>query len=335
MKTILVTGGLGFIGSNFIRHMLNKYDYKIINIDKVTYSANFENLKDVENNPNYYFVKGDICDKSLVEYILIEHKIDTIINFAAESHVDRSILDADDFVKTDILGTQILLEAAKNSNIKRYIQISTDEVYGSINEGSFTEESNLKPNSPYAASKAGGDLIARSYSITYKTPVIIVRSSNNYRPYQYPEKLIPLFITNLIENIKIPLYGDGLNVRDWIHVLDNCEAIDVVLHKGIDGEVYNISSNNEKSNVFITKFILKELDKPESFIEFVSDRKGHDRRYSLNSNKLRNLGWEPKFNFEESLKDTIRWYVENKEWWQKIKSNDFKEYYKKQYELRE
>ena len=315
---VLVTGGLGFIGSNFIRHMLNKYNYQIINLDKVTYCGNFENLKDIENNKSYHFVKGDICDKQIV--LKLAQEADAIINFAAESHVDRSIENADEFVKTDILGTYNLLEAAKTFKVKKFIQISTDEVYGSTKKGSFNESDNLQPNSPYSASKAGADLLVRSYIKTHNIPAIITRSSNNFGPYQYPEKLIPLFVTNLLEGKKVPLYGEGLNVRDWIYVLDNCEAIDFILHKGVDGEIYNIGGGSEKTNLEITKLILKEFGKNESRIEKVRDRKGHDFRYSLNCEKINKLGWKPRFKFEKAIKETINWYKKNQEWWKKLKA---------------
>ncbi|MFN3966323.1 MAG: dTDP-glucose 4,6-dehydratase, partial [Endomicrobiia bacterium] len=277
---ILVTGGCGFIGSNFIRYILKKYhEYKIINLDKLTYAGNPDNLKDIEKNKNYKFVKGDICDSKIVDKLVKE--VDCIINFAAESHVDRSILEPGSFLKTDVFGTYTLLESAKKNNIKRYIQISTDEVYGSIENGSFTEESPLRPNSPYSASKASADMLCRAYFVTYNLPVIITRSSNNFGPYQYPEKIIPLFITNALEDKLLPVYGDGKNIRDWIYVLDNCKAIDLVLHKGKPGEIYNIGGGNEIQNIELTKKILKLLNKPESLIKFVEDRAGHDRRYSL------------------------------------------------------
>ena len=327
---ILVTGGLGFIGSNFIRHIMSKYpDYTITNIDKMTYAGNPENLKDIEKNKKYSFVKGDICDAKIVDR-LIKGK-DIVLNFAAETHVDRSIDDPKSFIRTDVDGTHTLLEAAKKHGIKKFIQISTDEVYGSIEKGSFTEDSVLQPNSPYSASKAGGDLIARSYNKTFGVPVIITRSSNNFGPYQYPEKLIPLFITNLLEGRKVPVYGDGLNVRDWLYVIDNCEAIDFVMHKGSIGEIYNIGADNEKTNIEITKLLLKELGKNESSIEFVKDRPGHDKRYSINSSKLRKLGWKPRFKFERALKETVKWYKNNQNWWKKIKSGEYKGYYKKHY----
>ena len=315
---ILVTGGLGFIGSNFIRTMLSKYkDIGIINLDKVTYCANFENLKDVEKNPNYSFVRGDICDKPIVEKLTKD--IDIVFNFAAESHVDRSINDPFVFTRTNFLGTHTLLEAARNNNIKKFIQISTDEVYGSIKQGSFKETDNLNPSSPYSASKAGADLLCLSYYTTFKMPIIITRSSNNFGPYQYPEKVTPLFITNLIEDKKVPLYGTGKNVRDWIYVVDNCEGIDFISKKGKIGEIYNIGGGNEKENIEITRLILKEMNKDESYIDYVQDRLGHDWRYSLDCKKIHELGWKPRFRFEDGINKTIRWYKENIDWWRKLK----------------
>ncbi|GFP27185.1 dTDP-glucose 4,6-dehydratase [Candidatus Hakubella thermalkaliphila] len=320
MKTLLITGGAGFIGSNFIRYLLQKYDdYRIINYDKLTYAGNLENLRDVEDDPRYQFIKGDICDAQLVNQITQE--VDIIINFAAESHVDRSILDPGSFIQTDVYGTYVLLEAAKAKGVERYLQISTDEVYGSVEEGSFKETDPLKPNSPYSASKAGGDLIVRAYHETFGLPTLITRSSNNFGPYQYPEKLISLFVTNALDDLPLPLYGDGLNVRDWIYVLDNCEAIDVVLHKGEIGEIYNIGTGNEKSNIWITKKILEILDKPESLIQPVADRLGHDRRYSLDCSKIRALGWQSQFDLEQALVETVRWYAENEKWWRRLKKN--------------
>ena len=315
---MLVTGGCGFIGSNFIRHMINKFpDYKIINLDKLTYAGNPDNLKDIEKNNNYSFVCGDICDSSVVDKVMKE--ADHVVHFAAESHVDRSIDDASIFVRTNVLGTFVLLDSALKHNIKKFVHISTDEVYGSINKGSFKETDILTPSSPYSSSKAGSDLLARSYYITHKLPVIITRCTNNYGPYQYPEKLIPLFITNILENKKVPLYGTGRNVRDWIYVIDHCKAIDFVLHRGNTGEIYNIGGGAEKTNFEITKMILETLGKDESMIEFVKDRPGHDLRYSLDCSKLRKLGWKPDHSFDEALGDTIRWYVEKRWWWEKLK----------------
>ena len=314
---LLITGGAGFIGSNFIRSVMEKYPgYEVVNLDKLTYAGNPDNLKDVEKNKNYTFIKGDICDKETVEKA--SRDVNVIVNFAAETHVDRSILDAGDFVTTDVLGTFRLLEAARKYDVEKYVQISTDEVYGSIDSGSFKETDRLEPSSPYSASKAGGDMLVHSYFVTHRLPVAMTRSSNNFGPYQYPEKLIPLFITNALRNKKLPLYGDGKNVRDWLYVLDNCDAIDLVMHKGKEGDVYNIGSGNETTNIDITTMILKELHKPESLIEWVPDRKGHDRRYSLDATKIKKLGWKPKHDFKAALGETIRWYVENEWWWKSL-----------------
>lgn len=320
-KTLLITGGAGFIGSNFIHYIIKKYpEYKIINLDKLTYAGNLENLKDIENNSNYKFIKGDIADKKIVDEIFKSRKIDAVVNFAAESHVDRSIEDPGIFIQTDIYGTYILLEAVKKYDCKLFLQISTDEVYGSIINGSFKEDDPLKPNSPYSASKAGAEMIARSFFKTYGTPVIITRTSNNFGPYQYPEKLIPLFVTNLIDNIKVPLYGDGMNVRDWIYVYDNCTALDLVLHKGKVGEVYNIGAGNEKPNIWITRKLVEILGKSEDMIEPVTDRLGHDRRYSVDCSKIRRkFEWNTSYNFEEALEKTVYWYMNNESWWRPLK----------------
>ncbi len=328
---IIVTGGAGFIGSNFIRYMLGKYPkYEIINLDALTYCGNLENLRGIEKNPNYDFVKGEITNKKLVNKLARE--ADVIINFAAESHVDRSIQDPEIFIKTNILGTQVLLEAARKFDIRKYIQISTDEVYGSCKKCYFTEETPLAPNSPYAASKAGADLLVRAYHRTYGLPMNITRCSNNYGPYQFPEKFIPLMITNALENKPLPVYGDGSNVRDWIHVHDHCTAIDLVLHHGKIGEVYNIGGDNEKKNIEIVKLILKILRREESLIRFVEDRPGHDLRYAMDSTKIkRELGWRPRYSFEEGIKETIRWYIKNRNWWENIKSGEYQKYYKKMY----
>jgi dTDP-glucose 4,6-dehydratase len=332
MEKILVTGGAGFIGSNFVRYMLDKYpDYKIVNLDSLTYCGNLENLQGIENNPNYKFIKGDITDKALVFEIVSE--MDYVINFAAESHVDRSIEDPEIFIKSNILGTQVLLDAAKEYGVKKYLQVSTDEVYGSLGEtGYFREKTPLSANSPYSASKAGADLMVRAYNKTFELPVNITRCSNNYGPYQFPEKLIPLMISNALENEPLPVYGDGLNVRDWLHVYDHCTAIDLVLHQGKVGEVYNIGGNNEKKNIEIIKLILGNLDKPESLIKYVKDRPGHDRRYAIDSSKIQDeLGWKPKYTFETGIAETIQWYLDNKEWWEKVKSGEYLDYYQKMY----
>ena len=325
MKNILVTGGAGFIGSNFVRYMLNKYqDYKIVNLDLLTYAGNIKSLDDIKDNPNYLFVKGDIADNKLVDKIVSENKIDIIINFAAESHVDRSITNPDIFVKTNVLGTQNLLEIAKKYKIEKFFKISTDEVYGSLGKtGFFTETTPLRPNSPYSASKAGADLLVMAYHHTFGLNVNITRCSNNYGPYQFPEKLIPLFITNALADKQVPLYGDGLNIRDWLFVEDHCSAIDTVLHKGKNGEVYNVGGNNEKTNRYITDTILKYLGKDSSLIKYVADRLGHDRRYAIDATKIKEeLGWQPEYKFEQAIEKTIEWYLNNKSWWQPLlKSN--------------
>lgn len=335
MKSILVTGGAGFIGSNFVRYMLEKYkDYRIIVLDVLTYAGNRENLADLEGDPRFFFYHGNICDKQVVENLM--SNVDHVVNFAAETHVDRSIHEAGSFIETDIRGTFVLLEAVKKFGIRKFLHISTDEVYGSILDGSFREGDPLEPNSPYSASKAGADLLVRSYFVTYGLPVVITRSSNNYGPYQYPEKLIPLFVTNAIDNLPLPLYGDGKNVRDWIHVLDNCAALDVVLHKGEPGQSYNVGGGNERENIFITKYILDYLKKPQSLIQPVKDRPGHDRRYSIDTSKTEALGWKAKFGLEEGLKQTIDWYVQNEDWWRKIKEKqeEYQRFYETQYKNR-
>ncbi len=322
MKKILVTGGAGFIGSNFVRYMLNKYqDYKIVNLDLLTYAGNIKSLDDVKDNPNYLFVKGDIADNKLVDKIVSDNKIDVIINFAAESHVDRSITNPDIFVKTNVLGTQNLLEVAKKYKIEKFFQISTDEVYGSLGKtGFFTEKTPLSPNSPYSASKASADLLVMAYHHTFGLNVNITRCSNNYGPYQFPEKLIPLFITNALDNKQVPLYGDGLNIRDWLFVEDHCSAIDTVLHKGKNGEIYNVGGNNEKTNKYITDTILKYLGKDSSLIKYVADRLGHDRRYAIDATKIKEeLGWQPQYKFEQAIEKTIEWYLNNKDWWEKLR----------------
>lgn len=335
--SILVTGGAGFIGSHFARMMVNQHKQTTV-LDKLTYAGNMENLReitdDLHKSKYFKFYKGDICNKELVKHIAKEDAVDTIVNFAADSHVDRSIMDAGDFIDTDMKGVYVLLEVARNHGVKKFIQISTDEVYGTIHEGSFKETDPINPRNPYAASKAGGDRLAYSYWVTYGVPVIITRACNNYGPNQYPEKLVPLFITNAIENKKLPLYGDGMQVRDWLHVKDHCEAIDFLIRHGKHGEVYNISANNEHTNIETTRLILDELRKPQSLIERVLDREGHDRRYSLDSTKTRQLGWQPKIKYEEGIRSTVRWYIENEDWWRKIKTGEFLEYYKRQYEHR-
>ena len=331
MTRYLVTGGAGFIGSNYIHYLFDKYkdDIEIINLDKLTYAGNLDNLKDIAHKPNYQFVQGDICDTKIVDEVM--SKVDIVVNFAAESHVDRSIGSPDAFIQTDIYGAFVLLESAKKHSIKKFIQISTDEVYGSILKGSFKETDLLEPSSPYSASKAGADRLAFSYYVTYDLPVVITRCSNNYGPYQFPEKLIPLFITNAMEGKSLPIYGDGKNVRDWIYVLDHCDAIDFLIENGENGQAYNIGAGNERMNIEITDLILKELDKPENLKTYINDRLGHDRRYSLDSQKIKNMGWEPKYNFKEAITNTIQWYINNQWWWKRLKSGEYLEFYKKNY----
>jgi dTDP-glucose 4,6-dehydratase len=335
---LLVTGGAGFIGSNFIRYILDKYpEYRVINLDKLTYAGNLENLTSADKDPRYAFEKGDICDKARVQLCVMRYEIDAIINFAAESHVDRSILGAAEFVQTNIVGTNVLLEVAKELKIKRFLQVSTDEVYGSLGlTGLFTEETSLHPNSPYSASKASADMLALAYQHTFGLPVVLTRCSNNYGPYQFPEKLIPLMIANALNDKSLPVYGDGMNIRDWLHVKDHCSAIDEVLHRGKIGEVYNIGGNNEKPNIEIVKLILQNLGKPDSLITYVKDRPGHDRRYAIDSSKIqRELGWTPSYTFEQGIADTIKWYMNNQTWWKRIMSGEYKEYYKLLYGGRE
>jgi dTDP-glucose 4,6-dehydratase len=333
---LLVTGGAGFIGSNFIRYMLNRYpNDQIINVDLLTYAGNLGNLQEIERHNNYTFVKGDIADRTLI-YSLFEKGIDAVINFAAESHVDRSILNPDIFVRTNILGTQVLLDVAKQFAVKKFVQVSTDEVYGSLGEtGLFHETTPIAPNSPYSASKAGADLIVRSYYETFGMPVTITRCSNNYGPYQFPEKLIPLMIMNALQDKELPVYGDGLNVRDWLHVEDHCQAIDLVLRKGRAGDVYNIGGNNERTNIEIVQTILEQLNKPTSLITYVEDRLGHDRRYAIDASKIKNeLEWAPVYTFEKGIKQTISWYLDNIEWGERIVNGDYQQYYANQYKDR-
>ncbi len=334
MKTYLVTGGSGFIGSNFVRQMLqNDTNCHIVNLDKLTYAGNPANLVDIEMDERYSFVHGDICDTDVVRQIFHQHKPQIIINFAAETHVDRSIGSPDDFIKTDVFGVFTLLEASKEFGVDLFLQISTDEVYGSIAEGSFWEGDPLLPSSPYSASKAGGDRLAYSYYVTYNLPVIITRASNNYGPFQYPEKLISLFVTNALEDRDLPVYGDGKNVRDWLYVSDHCSAVHFIIENGKLGEVYNVGGGNELQNIHITHQILEQLGKSADLIKFVEDRKGHDLRYSLDCSKLNQLGWMPEHSFDEALAETIHWYQSNEAWWAPIKSGEFKEYYKSHYNM--
>ncbi len=332
MQNILVTGGAGFIGSAFVRIMVEKYPhYNIIVLDKLTYAGNMDNLLSVSDEPNYRFERGDIADQQTVRRVLETHHIDTIVNFAAESHVDRSILDPDAFINTDVVGAYVLLEAARALGINRFHHVSTDEVYGSIPEGFFKEGDPLEPNSPYAASKAGGEMMVRAYNVTYGMHTTVTRGSNTYGPYQYPEKVAPLFITEAIDNRPLPVYGDGMQVRDWLYVDDHATAVDLVLHKGIPGEIYNVGGENERHNIDLTHMILKLLDKPETLIRHVEDRPGHDRRYALNCDKIKALGWQQSGDWETLLKKTVDWYLHNEWWWRKIKTGEYLEYYKRQY----
>ncbi len=330
---ILVTGGSGFIGSNFVRHVLATHpDHTVVNLDKLTYAGNPENLRDVESDRRYRFVHGDICDAALVRGAMAG--ADAVVHFAAESHVDKSNLGADEFLRTNVTGTFTLLDTARELKIGRFVQVSTDEVYGSIARGAAREVDSLNPSNPYSASKAAGDLLARSYWTTHGLPVIITRSSNNFGPYQYPEKVIPLFITNAIEDRSLPLYGDGKNVRDWLYVLDNCEAVDLVLHRGRDGEIYNIGGGTEVENAELTRWILRLLGKPESLIQAVKDRPGHDRRYALDSSRIHDLGWTPRHSFDAALEATVAWYRTHEAWWRPLRSGQFKAYYERQYSNR-
>lgn len=351
MKNILVTGGAGFIGSNFIKYVLEKNEYNVINLDLLTYAGNLENLKDISNPDKYTFIKGDICDKDLVQSIFEKYDIDTVVNFAAESHVDRSIENPEIFLQTNVYGTVNLLENAKkywkidkenkySTEYKQgvnYLQVSTDEVYGALGKtGMFTEDTNIQPNSPYSASKASADLFVRAYHNTFGLPTNITRCSNNYGPYQFPEKLIPLMINNCIENKSLPVYGDGMQIRDWLHVKDHCTAIFTVLQKGKIGEVYNIGGNNEKANIEIVKLIINALGKSEDLITYVKDRPGHDRRYAIDNSKITNkLGWSPSYTFEQGIKETVQWFIDNQEWMKNIVSGDYMKYYDNMYKKAE
>jgi dTDP-glucose 4,6-dehydratase len=336
MRNIMVTGGAGFIGSNFARMMLQKYpDYHVTVYDKMTYAGNPDNIMDIQDDPRFNFVKGDIADQDKVDDTVRQLGIDTIVNFAAESHVDRSIDEPGAFIQTDVFGVYVLLEATRKFGLERMLQVSTDEVYGAVLEGSSVETDKFEPRSPYSAAKASGELICQAYFVTNNTPVVVTRGSNTYGPYQYPEKVLPLFITNAIEDKPLPLYGDGLYMRDWMYVLDHCEGIDLVLHKGAPGEVYNVGGGNEKPNIEVTYTVLDLVGKPRSLIHYVQDRPGHDRRYSVDTTKLKALGWAPRYPFEEGLKATVEWYVNNRWWWDKIKSGEFADYYARMYAQRE
>lgn len=348
MQNILITGGAGFIGSNFVKSMLGKYpNYRIVNVDALTYAGNLENLKEISDNRNYVFVRADIRDREKINEIFSAYEIDAVVNLAAESHVDRSIVDPEIFLKTNVIGTQVLLDAAKahwkvNSEDKycreykpgvKFLQVSTDEVYGDLGPtGKFVETMPLYPNSPYSASKASADLVVRAYHETFGLPVVITRCSNNYGPYQFPEKLIPLMINNCMENKELPVYGDGQQVRDWLHVADHCSALDTVLHRGLPGEVYNVGGNCEKTNLEIVRLIIGMLGKSEDLIRYVKDRPGHDRRYAIDSSKIKlHLGWEPGYTFEAGMEETIQWYLANKDWMNRIVSGDYRKYYHDMY----
>ncbi|MDP1676905.1 MAG: dTDP-glucose 4,6-dehydratase [Bacteroidota bacterium] len=337
MKNILVTGGAGFIGSNFVHFMLNKHsNYSIVNFDNLTYAGNLENLSAIEKNRNYTFVKGDIGNKEQVTKVFRDYSIDTVVHFAAESHVDRSISGPAVFVHTNVVGTQVLLDVSREIGIERFLHVSTDEVYGSLGAtGYFTEETPLHPNSPYSASKASSDMLVLAYQHTFGFPGVVTRCSNNYGPYQFPEKLIPLLIANALNDKAIPVYGDGSNVRDWLYVVDHCSALDVVLHNGKVGDVYNIGGHNEWKNIDIVKLVLKEIGKPQSLITYVKDRPGHDKRYAIDAAKIKNeLGWVPAYQFENGIKKTVQWYLQNKQWWERIISGEYKKYYESQYSER-
>jgi dTDP-glucose 4,6-dehydratase len=338
LRNLLVAGGAGFIGSNFVRYILEKYpDYHVVVYDKLTYAGNLQNLLDVDDDPRYTFVKGDICEPDAVEGTIQEHKIDTIVNFAAETHVDRSIMDPDAFIKTDVYGTYVLLEAARKLGLERYHQVSTDEVYGHVaGEHRSLETDPVAPRSPYAASKASGDLMALAYYVTYGLPVTLTRGANNVGPYQYPEKVLPVFVTNAIDNLLLPVYGDGKQRRDYQYVLDHCQALDRVLHKGKLGEIYNVGTGDEMENLAMVEILLDELGKPHSLIQHVTDRPGHDRRYCLNVDKVKALGWQPRHTHEQAIRATVRWYVANEWWWRPIKSGErYKRYYEANYGQRE
>ena len=332
MKNILVTGGAGFIGSAFVRHMARTYPhYQIICFDKLTYAGNLDNLLSVSDETNYRFERGDIADRGRVAAVLRAYDIDTIVNFAAESHVDRSILDPDAFIHTDVVGAYILLDEGRKHGVGRFCHVSTDEVYGDIESGYSTEDDRFLPNSPYAASKAGGELMARAYQITYAMDTVITRGSNTYGPYQYPEKLVPFFTTEALDDRPLPLYGDGKQIRDWLYVDDHARGVDAVLHYGESGEAYNLAGENQRYNIEVTEGILDLLQKPKSLIKHVPDREGHDRRYAMSAEKARQLGWRPEFDFDAGLEATVRWYVENEWWWRKIKTGEYLEYYRQQY----
>lgn len=330
---LLVTGGAGFLGSNYVRYVLDRHPgARVMVLDKLTYAGNLDNLLPVQHSPGFSFHHGDINDAALVERLMLD--TDAVVNFAAETHVDRSIMDAGAFIQTDVHGTWVLLEAARRRGLERFLQVSTDEVYGDVAVGSSREDDRLTPRSPYAASKAGGEMLVQAYWATYGTPVLISRGSNTIGPYQYPEKAVPLFITNAIDNVPLPVYGDGRQRRDWLYVEDHCSAIDTILHRGTPGEAYNVGGGNERENLDVGGAILELLGKPESLIQFVVDRPGHDRRYSLDSTKLRALGWQPQYDFRAAMEATIAWYRDNEWWWRKLKSGEYLEYYRRNYDQR-
>ena len=331
MRKILVTGGCGFIGCNFTRHLLKTHaDYAVVNLDKLTYAGNLDSIADFADDPRHRFVQADICEESTVDSLVAE--CDMVVNFAAESHVDRSIMGGAEFIQTNVYGTYVLLEASRLHGIERFLQISTDEVYGTLESGLWTESSPLEPRSPYSASKASAELMTQAFHVTHGLPTVITRASNNIGPFQYPEKRVPLFITNAMDDLPIPVYGDGMQIRDHLHVDDHCAAIDLVLHSGVEGEAYNVGGENEATGIDVTRTILKHLEKPESLIEYVKDRAGHDQRYALDSSKIGELGWKPSFDVDTAMARTIDWYVDNEDWWRKIKSgDDYQSYYKRQY----
>jgi dTDP-glucose 4,6-dehydratase len=337
LRNLLITGGAGFIGSNFVRYTLESYsDHRVVAYDKLTYAGNLDNLKGLEGNPHYAFVHGDICDAAKVDETMRQYSIDAIVNFAAETHVDRSLMAGGSFIQTDIYGTFVLLEAAKKFRIERYHQVSTDEVYGQVLHGSSLENDPLEARSPYSASKAGGDLMTQAYFASFGLPVTVTRGTNNIGPYQYPEKVVPVFVTNAIDNLPLPVYGDGRQMRDYQYVLDHCEGIDVVLHKGQTGQIYNIGSGVETFNIDMAHMVLQLLGKPDSLIQHVTDRPGHDRRYSVNCDKVKALGWRSSHSFEQALEKTVRWYVDNEWWWRRIKSGEhYRDYYQRNYGARD
>ncbi|MDN3437265.1 dTDP-glucose 4,6-dehydratase [Planococcus sp. APC 3900] len=334
-QKILVTGGAGFIGGNFVQYMVKKYpDYDIYNLDLLTYAGDLTKHKEIEKQANYHFLKADIADHQIINDLFNKYKFDFVVHFAAESHVDRSITDPGIFVQTNVLGTQVLLDAAKNIGVTKFVHVSTDEVYGELDFDPttfFTEETPIEPNSPYSASKASSDLLVRAYHETFNLPINITRCSNNYGPYHFPEKLIPLTISRVLNDQKVPVYGDGKNIRDWLHVIDHCAAIDLVMHKGGNGEVYNIGGHNEKTNLEVVQTVISTLEKSEELIEYVKDRLGHDKRYAIDPSKLEKLGWQPTYTFETGIAQTIQWYLDNKDWWERIISGEYQTYFEKQY----